>query len=127
MQNSTLPKPILNLLVLAALTGTVLLGWLAGHILRYSIPAFWHPPIRETDPHIKTGFEMELEGERSLLRLQANPWVRGFSAGTQAEPQGRCPRLTYYTSLPAKCRTIDGQLVRVEGGQQGTILIPGGN
>ena len=36
-----------NVLILAALIGVVLFSWLLGHILRFSIPAFWHPPKRQ--------------------------------------------------------------------------------
>jgi hypothetical protein len=127
MQNSNPPNPILNLLVLVALSGTVLFGWLAGHILRYSMPAFWHPPTRETNPHIKTGFEAELGSERSFHTLRANPWERVYIPGMQTAPPEACPGLTYYTSLPAKCQTVNGQLARVEGGPPGLTLTPGGN
>jgi len=106
-----------NLIILAVLIGTVLVGWLAGHILRFSIPALWHPPIEEIDPRIKTGFELELEGERIILTPQENAWIR-------VESLERCPGYTYYTSLPAKCRSVDGELVRVGENQREIILVP---
>jgi hypothetical protein len=113
-----------KLLVLAALTGTVLFGWLAGHILRYSIPALWHPPIQEMNPQIKNGYEFEFEGERLILTPQENPWVRVYIGGAQVEPQERCAGYTYYTSLPAKCRSVDGELVMVGESPWEIILVP---
>ncbi len=62
-------KLVPKILVLTALIATVSLGWLAGHILRFSIPALWHPPIEENNPQIKTGFEFEFEGIRRLAVL----------------------------------------------------------
>ena len=118
MQNANSPKPILNVLVLAALIGTVLFGWLSGHVLRYSILTFRHPPVQETDPHIKNGYQLEFQDKRATATLQPDPWVRVYIAGMPAGLQDDCPGLTYYTSLPAKCRTADGRLVR--------ILVPGG-
>ena len=81
MQNSKSYKLILNVLVLVALIGTVLFGWLAGHILRYSNPAFWHPPIQETNPHIENGYQFEFEGEHLVLPPQASSWVRVYVDG----------------------------------------------
>jgi hypothetical protein len=114
-----------NLLVLVALVGTVSLGWLAGHILRYSIPALWHLPIQETNPQIKNGFEFEFEGEPIILTPQENPWVRVYIGGEPAKPPERCMGYTYYTSLPAKCHTAGGRLVRVGGIEAGVFVIPG--
>lgn len=111
------PSFLRNLLILAVLIGTVSLGWLAGHILRFSLPALWHPPIEEIDPRIKNGFKLELEGERIILTPQENAWIR-------VESLERCPGNTYYTSLPAKCRSADGELVRVGGNQREIILVP---
>jgi len=113
-----------NLIILAVLIGTVLVGWLAGHILRYSIPALWHPPIRENGPRIKTGIELELKGERIILMPQENLWIRVYIGGNQVEPFERCPGNMYYTSLPAKCRSANGELVRVGGNQREIILVP---
>jgi hypothetical protein len=111
-----------NLLILAALPGTVLLGWLTGHILRYSIPALWHPPVQETNPHIENGYEFE--NERFIFTPQESPWVRVHVGDMQLNPPERCVGLTYYTSLPAKCHTADGQLVRVGGAETGAYVIP---
>jgi hypothetical protein len=44
-----------KLLILIALIGVLLFGWLAGHILRYSTLEFWHPPIEEINPGGKIG------------------------------------------------------------------------
>lgn len=113
-----------NLLVLAALIGTVALGWLAGHILRYSIPALWHPPIQEMNPQIRNGYEFEFEDERFILTPQENPWVRVYIGRTRVELQERCLGITYYTSLPAKCQSVDGNLVGVEGLQMRVVITP---
>jgi hypothetical protein len=95
MQTPKPSKPILNVLVLAALIGTVLFGWLSGHILRYSIPAFWHPPIQETDPHIKNGYQFEFESERILLTPQESLLVRVYISGIQLDTSQQCPGFTY--------------------------------
>ena len=59
-QGSKRFKIALNLLVLTALIATVALGWLAGHILRYSTLEFWHPPIEEGISGEKIGAILEL-------------------------------------------------------------------
>jgi hypothetical protein len=109
---------------MAALVGTVSLGWLAGHILRYSLPALWHPPIQETNPQIKNGYEFEFEGESFILTPQESPWVRVYIGGAQVESPDRCMGYTYYTSLPAKCRSVNGELVRVGESPWEIILVP---
>ena len=106
-----------NILVLATLVGLVLFSWLFGHILRYSIPALWHPPLQETDPQIKVGVEFDLEGIRrmavftGIAAANVSPQSQ-LPAGLGAQP-AMCLGFTYYTSLPAKCRTVDGRLVAV--------------
>jgi hypothetical protein len=122
MQMLKWAKFVSNILILVALVGTVSLGWVAGHILRYSIPALWHPPIQEYNPQIKNGFEFE--GERLIVTPQENPWVRVYIGGAQMEPPERCVGFTYYTSLPAKCRSVSGELVRVEGLQTQIVITP---
>jgi hypothetical protein len=123
MQNSKLPKPIPNLLVLIALTGAILFGWLAGHILRFSIPDYQlqHPPIPKFDPHIKNGYEFELQGIRRLVVLTGGSTMSIFSDTGGVSLEGllteQCLSTTYYTSLPAKCHSVNGDLIRVgEGG-----------
>ena len=103
-----------NLLILIALTGTMLFSWLAGHILRYSILALWHPPIQETNPHIENGYQFELENKRLILPQQAGPWVSIGAGGMQLYPSEQRVGMIYYTSLPAKCQSASGELVRVE-------------
>jgi hypothetical protein len=117
-----------NVLVLAVLIGLVLLSWLLGHILRYSIPSLWHPPIQETDPQIRYGLDFELEGIRRLAVL---PGLAPANAPAHAQPgeiwgalPAECPGYTYYTSLPAKCRTVDGRLVQVRSTESRILLIP---
>jgi len=114
-----------KLLVLAAVIGMVLFGWLAGHILRYSTLEFWHPPIEEINPRIKTGVEFDSEDIRRLAMLPENlqaTQLRVYPGEGQINLFDGCVGNTYYTSLPAKCRSADGRLVRV-GGSPG-LLIP---
>jgi len=112
-----------NFLVLAALTGAVLFGWLAGHILRHSIPEFQfqHPPIPESGPKIKNG--LEFEGQRIVAAID-EPWVRVYIDEIPVNQMEVCEGNTYYTSLPAKCRSADGKLVRVERAYLERLIIP---
>ena len=116
------PKLVLNLLVLITVIGLVLTGWLAGHILRHTTPVFQHPPIEESDPHIKIGYEFEgirrivvLPGTSKTAQLQV------YLGEGKINLPSACEGTTYYTSLPAKCHTADGRLVQV--GPQGEQLI----
>jgi len=130
MQKPERVEVIRNVLVLAALIGLVLFSWLLGHILRYSIPALWHPPIPENDSQIKYGVEFEFDGIRRFVILP------GLAPGNIVAPvqirEGQitlpveCPGYIYYTSLPAKCRTVDGRLVQVGGIESNVILVPQG-
>ena len=113
-----------NLLVLVALVGTVSLGWLAGHVLRYSLPAFWHPPIQETNPQIKNGYDFEFVGKSSVITPLENPLVRVYIDEEFLKPPERCVGMTYYTSLPAKCRSVSGELARVGESPWKIILGP---
>ncbi len=106
-------------LVLAALIGAVLFSWLLGHVLRFSIPALWQPPLQELNPQTEYGFEIELAGIR---RLAVFPGLAPAGLATQLQrlpapgaPPGECQGLTYFTSLPAKCLTPDGRLIEVGG------------
>jgi hypothetical protein len=117
-----------NMLVLAALVGLVLFSWLLGHILRYSIPALWHPPVQERDPQIKYGLEFDFEGIRRFVVL---PELAAGSMPAQVQLSeiwaalpAQCLGSTYYTSLPAKCRTVDGRLVQVRSTVSRILLIP---
>lgn len=79
MQYPNRLKLIRNLLVLFSVIGLVLTGWLAGHILRYSIPAhqFRHPPVPEFDLHLKNGNQFEGENELFVFTRTENArvWV----------------------------------------------------
>lgn len=119
-----------NILVLATLVGLVLVSWLFGHILRYSIPALWHPPLQDTDPQIKVGVEFELDGIRRLAAFTGFAVVNASSqnqppSGLGAHPAPCVLELAYYTSLPAKCRTVDGRLVSIREADSSVVLIPG--
>jgi hypothetical protein len=121
-------KLVNNLLVLVVLTGAILAGWLAGHILRYIIPAYQHPPIEEIDPHIENGFKFE--GIRRQVVLIGNPAPSVFSFERTVYLEqilfDQCLGSTYYTSLPAKCHSVDRRLVRVDGTKSNVIVIPRG-
>lgn len=118
---------LLNILILTALVATTSLGWLAGHILRYSFYTLWHPPIQQVDPRIKTGFEFE---SGSIRRLALLPEIYQASHAKIYFDQlqdtlfDRCTKNTYYTSLLAKCRSISGELVRAGEGSWEIILVP---
>jgi len=120
-------KLALKILVLVTLIATVSLGWLAGHIVRFSIPEyqFQHPPIEEINPQIKTGYQFEFEGIRRLIVLPGlvpQAWV--YSGKGQIDLWKICEGNTYYTSLPAKCRSVDGRLVRVGESQWEYLVVP---
>lgn len=127
MENANLSKPIRNVLVLIAVVGLILAGWLAGHIFRHLTPYYQHPPIEEIDPHIKNGFEAE--GIRRQVVFTESPVTRIFtSEGSLLLGEvllENCVGNTYYTSLPAKCRSADGRLVRVEENGVYIVTIPG--
>lgn len=129
MQMLRQAKFLRNVLILAVLIGLVLFSWLLGHILRYSIPALWHPPIRETDPQIKVGRELELEGTPQQIifyDLTQATDIQGFNPNLPRKLSNECQGYTYYTSLPAKCRTADGRLVQVRSLDATFLLIPQG-
>ena len=127
MQISQPQKFVRKLLVLIALIATISFGWLVGHIVRFSIPTYQHPPIEEVDPHIQKGFQLEFQGIRrqfvwtgvSAARIPGNEGAIIFGDLTMEQ----CLGSTYYTSLPAKCHTADGRLVRV-GGSNTVVVVP---
>lgn len=128
MPDFKLPKPIPKLLVLIALTCAVLFGWLTGHFIRFSIPAYQlqRSPIPEFNLHMKNGYEFELQGIRRLAILTENSTMSIFSdtgeAGLEMFLAEQCLGTTYYTSLPAKCHNRNGDLVRVGEGGPNIIL-----
>jgi len=92
-----------NLLCLAALIATASLGWMAGHIVRFSIPEyqFQHPPIEEINPQIKTGYQFEFEGIRRLIVLPGlvpQAWV--YSGKGQIDLWKICEVNTYTPPCP---------------------------
>lgn len=112
-----------NILVLTALIAIVALGWLTGHILRFSIPSLGHPPLEESDPQIKTGLE-----KGGIRRQFVWTGVHGFS-GEGAVLSGefslaQCLGITFYTSLPAKCRSVDGKWVQVGNSGREFVVTP---
>lgn len=116
-QESLISKPIQKTLVLLAVIGLVITGWIAGHIIRYSIALYLHPPIEEINPHIETGFEP------AEIVLLEDSCVIVYVDEKMAVPEEQCMALTYYTSLPAKCRNANGELVRVGRDESKGLLI----
>jgi hypothetical protein len=122
-------KLIRNLLILTTVIGFTLTGWLAGHILRFYMPAsqFQHPPNEKIDPKIKNGFDFEYQGIRRIAvfsRITEALQVQVFLDEIQVKPLNGCVGNTYYTSLPAKCRSADGGLVAVRGIAPYFVVIP---
>lgn len=119
-----------NVLILTTLAGLVLFSWLLGHILRYSIPAIWHPPIPEKNLPIEYGNEFEFAGIRRLAELPemalGNALAQTLSREAQVFLPEQCLGSTYYTSLPAKCQTADGRLVQAGGIKANIIILPQG-
>lgn len=116
-------------IVLTAVLGFTLTGWLVGHILRFSIPAhdFQHPPTEEIDPKIKIGLEADGIQRQFVFtgKLGRGVFTNEGTITLGEYSSVGCLGMTYYTSLPAKCRTADGKLVRVGGDNAYIILIPG--
>jgi hypothetical protein len=119
MQNPNPPRLIQNLLILITVIGFALTGWLAGHILRHSIPALWHPPIEERIPGEKIGSVFEAYTPQILGSVPITNWSVDV---TPLMMLNQCKSDVYYTSLPAKCQSVDGRLVQV--GRQTVRLIP---
>jgi len=123
MQVSKSPKLIHNYLVFTAVVGLVFTGWLAGHILRHTTPAIQHPPVQELDPHIKNGFEPEGIRREGVL-TGIGVFISAGSAIPGEFAFESCFGSTYYTSLPAKCRSASGELVQVGGTETERLFIP---
>ena len=112
-------KIALNILILTALVFIVSLGWLAGHILRFSIPGIWHPPVEERIPGEKVG-----SAPQPPLLVERIPVTRWNVEVMPMMMLNQCKTDVYYTSLPAKCHSADGRLVRVGGIQRELIIVP---
>ena len=52
MQETSKSTPTKKILVLISVIAFALVGWLVGHILRFSISTFRHPPIQKDIPHL---------------------------------------------------------------------------
>jgi len=126
MEKVNQPKLIQNLFMLAFVIAFVFAGWLAGHILRFSMLAhdIQHPPVEEINPQIKNG--LESEGIRRKIVL-AIPAIGNFARDGSVVHDGfaleSCVGNTYYTSLPAKCRSAEGKLVRVGNNKSNIIFV----
>jgi len=129
IENVNRSKPVQKILILITVVALALTGWLVGHLLRFSILAahdFQHPPLEEINPQIKNGLESEGIRRKVVLTgslaLQVLPDEGRLYLG-QILLNG-CVGNTYYTSLPAKCRSADGRLVIVEGTGMERLFIP---
>ena len=105
-------KFLLCVLIVLVVIGMTTFGWVLGHIVKYSIPAFQHPPLHF--PGEKSGEATPLQAHEKIPFMKSN-----------INPVQNCQTTVYYTSLPAKCHTPNGKLVRVESFPQGFILIQG--
>jgi len=121
MQNPNPPRLIQNLLILITVIGFALTGWLVGHILRHSIPKLWHPPIEEIIPGEKIGNAFEAYTPQILGGVPITNWSVDVAPMMMLS---QCKTDVYYTSLPAKCRSADGKLVRVERAYLERLIIP---
>jgi hypothetical protein len=127
MPDFKLPKPIPKLLVLIALTCAVLFGWMTGHIIRFSIPAYQlqRSPIPDFNLHMKNGYEFELQGIQRLVVLTKSSTMSVLTETGGVSLEGilneQCLGTTYYTSMPAKCQDMNGDLIRV--GEAGPDII----
>jgi hypothetical protein len=118
-------KYFLKILILTALVATVSLGWLAGHILRYSNPEIWQPPVHIPGEKIVKIFKF-VGFQHPGMPQELSPSSRLQSALSRLRVQSveGCAGNTYYTSLPAKCRNLNGELVQLRPDQRGLIIVP---
>jgi hypothetical protein len=130
MQLRRYENALRRVLVLVTVAGTVVLSWLLGQALRNATPALWLPVVSEPEPQMLYRVEAEFAGIRRFVLL---PGLAPGNALTQAQLlevmealPAECVGHTFYTSLPAKCRTADGRLVRIGGIESNVILIPQG-
>jgi len=126
MQQNSKIRLARNIFVLTALIAIVAFGWTVGHILRFSISSLGHPPIEEIDPRIKTG--LEEGGIRRQFVWTGIPAARVFSGEGAVIPgefsPAQCPGTTFYTSLPAKCRSANGELIRAWNAGREFVVTP---
>jgi hypothetical protein len=123
MENTHKPKLTQKVLVLIIVIAFVLAGWLTGHILRFAFPALWHPPVENITPQIQNG--LETEGLRRKIVLSGAGDFTGDGPTITGEfVFGSCGGNMYYTSLPAKCRSVSGELVQVGGTELERLFIP---
>jgi hypothetical protein len=128
MEYSKPTKPIQNILVLITVIGFALTGWLVGHILRHSFPVyqFQHPPVEEISPKIENGSQFDGIRREAVLTGES-AWGAFTSEGSLFLGQAlfnACVGNTFYTSLPAKCRSADGELVKVGRNDSYIIVAP---
>ena len=123
LENTNKAKLTPKILVLIIVIAFVLTGWLTGHILRFAFPALWTPPIEKITPQIQNGFESE--GIRRVIVLSGEGVFASDGSTIIGElVLGSCVGSTYFTSLPAKCRSVSGELVQVGGTELERLFIP---
>ncbi len=97
-------KPARNFLIIITLTGLIFVGWAAGN-----------------------NFRKLFQERQGLGSLQSNtPQIIGRVPIQNWSPlfSQECKDDVYYTSLPAKCQTVDGRLIEAGNDELDMILIP---
>ncbi|MGD8404961.1 MAG: hypothetical protein PVJ21_14970 [Anaerolineales bacterium] len=123
MENTNKPKPTQKVLVLIIVIAFILAGWLTGHILRFAFPTLWHPPAEKITPQIQNGFESK-GIRREIVLSGAGVFTSDGSTITGEFVFGSCVGSTFYTSLPAKCRSVSGELVLAGRVEMERLFIP---
>lgn len=111
MQKSTF---FLDLLILIGIIGFGLLGWIAGDAIRHSTPELRQYPLEYLSTEelsIFSSYPTHPLGGVLITNWDATAWMT-------------CKDEVVYTSLPAKCQSIDGRLIEVGGNKQPIMLIP---
>jgi len=104
----------LNLFIMVVLFGFVLTGWVVGDAIRHSKPELRRYPVETLS--VK---------ELSIFRANPTHQFGGVTITNWVVPAWRgCKDEVIYTSLPAKCHSMDGRLIEVGGNPDDIFIIP---
>ena len=106
-------KLALNLLILITLIGLVIVGWTAGDAIRKSF---------QERQYLLESLSAEELGVFQTYTPQILVGV-SITNGNITAGQG-CKDNVYYTSLPAKCQSVEGRLIQVGDIESNIILVP---